>query len=223
MRARAHGVVAVVALSTALTIGGWPALARPTPPYAIRLPSRTFTPEPGMEEALADRLVQSRRIYGMLQLWRPVSPAEFSDLEQRRIRLHQFLGGTSYIAAFGPETTPEAVRELLGEIVRWAGVYRPDDKQERAVLDRDFAEPARLPDGRATLIVRFHDDVSREEAERVLGSRRIAFAWLRGSREWAIALEPEAIDGLAAEEPVLAIRRGSRAQFESLKPRPVPE
>src|SRR5262245_25472341 len=99
--------------------------------YEIKTSTRTFVPIPGVEPELAARLKNAKRvtIHGIAQLNRLISAQEFTNLVSAGVRLRGYAGGTAYEAEF----SPKFAIENTGNLVRWAGLFTPDDKTHKKV------------------------------------------------------------------------------------------
>lgn len=172
----------------------------------IRLANREFTPTPGIEPGLVERLGPggSYPVHGLVQLASIPTAADRARLFAAGISLSTFLGGTTYLVSLAEDVRFEAVVEL----VRWAGLLRVEDKLEPALWRGDVEDWARTPEGHVRALVTFHPDVVPATVADVKARYPANWRYLEGVSSWAAELRFESIKRLADEEAVMWIEQG---------------
>lgn len=149
------------------------ATAQSRPPFEVRLPSRTFTPQARVPSDLATRIRNVReaqrleRVHVIVQFATPLEAADRARFEAQGLRLLTPLNKRTWYASV---TTP-GTTTFRG--VRWADLIRPADRVSRLVPPAPHPYQRR-DGGRVAYSVLFHKDVRASEvtalAER-LGAR----------------------------------------------------
>ncbi len=184
--------------------------------YAVVLPGRTFTPEPGIRPADRTQL-QPLAAAGtptriIVQFTSPPTTETLEGLAANGVRLLSYVSGNAWYAVLSDSVALDfqsasvvAMAPDLGTI-RWLGTIDPQDKIDSSLAADGPGSWAELPDGRVRLSVDFYRDVSPEEARAIL-TRYGAEVTI--SRDWRssfdIVVEPSGIETLSAENSVMAV------------------
>lgn len=163
--------------TTVLLLLSLGALAQNRPPFEIRLPARTFTPDARIPADLETRVRNMRqtqnldRVHVIVQFVRPIDPPDRASLEARGLRLLAPIDKRAWYAA----VSSAAPARLAG--VRWVDLIRPADKISRLVTSTP--QPyQRREGGRIAYSVLFHKDVRAAEVSALadrLGARMEEF------------------------------------------------
>ena len=180
--------------------------------FTLRLRSRTFTPQPGIDpkfrSAGLEALEQGRTAHAYVQLQRLPSVTERKALETRGIRLLSYIGGNSYTAAILESTIIEST---LGDDIRWIGEITLLDKLQPEVREARFGEWAKRPEGNVELRIMFFEDVTTEQAEGVLREYAETHTHV-GGNTWKAVMARDRIKSLAGRDEV---------QYVEQEPRPL--
>lgn len=176
------------------------------PSYVIQLPSRHFTPEPGIESTLKERLAKGQifPVHGLVQLIRKPTTTDRVALSQAGIKLMQYLGGSSYYAEFSRDTRFDEVTPLI----RWAGSLLIRDKLENDLWEGKIKDWARAENGNVKVMVYFYKIVDQDYAKKVISSYTKVYRPHRPSNAWAIEIALEHVRKLVSEENVRWIEQG---------------
>lgn len=172
--------------------------------YEIPLASRTFVPAPGIETGFRNDLAHSNQLHGLVQLTGPLELETLKRLNATGIDLLEFVYGTTYIASMKRDSKAEAGE---GQLVRWIGELKPDDKIEPDLRREKYATYGINYHGDLTLIVVFHKNTSRETAVNILNRVHCSFDLLM-SDQWKVVLKRDQLRVLAAEDEVKWIQQG---------------
>jgi len=146
-------------------------------PYEIRFPARTFVPQvtrPDWDGLLAKG--DSRGVHVVVQLTKIPNLDTRAALAEAGINLGQPLSGNAYLALVKADFNRNA--GVLAK-VRWADVYRGDDKLSPSLKREAALTWARRTPGRIELVVTLFSDVNMDESIRrikVLGANIIGIA-----------------------------------------------
>jgi len=178
--------------------------------FTLRLRSRTFTPDPGINPELRSeilqRLEQGIPTHVFTQLFTLPSTSEKEKLEKDGLRLLSSLGGNSYTATI---QKPEIIDPKLVSSIRWIGEILLIDKLQPEVQKGQFGEWARRPDGSVRLRVTFFRDVTAEQAQGII--RKYAETDTSvGGKTWKIVTDTTQIRPLAAKDIVKYIEQEPR-------------
>jgi len=164
---------------------------RPVIDYAIRLASRSFVPEPGVEFAaditLRPTIRRGSPVHAIVQLYEIPRRGEREALRVQGVELLEALGGNAWLAAISDSVPFDALAGRLAAtdpslaLLRWIGNFRPEDRVDPRLLSEGPSAAATEADGRAHLSVAFFDDVPARDAERFLADHRAEIRWRSGN------------------------------------------
>jgi len=138
-----------------------PSTAAPAP-YEIRLPSRSFVPQPARPDW--DGLLAKgdpRGVHAVVQLQRIPDLETRAALAEAGIALGQPLTGNAYLALVRPDLNRTA--PVLAK-VRWTEAYRADDKLSPSLKREAALTWARRTPGRIELVVTVFPDADMDDA-----------------------------------------------------------
>lgn len=205
---------ATVALLVVLAAPAWAQAANEVP---LRAGRRVLSAET-TEHFLRRVRASPTGLHGLALLQRPPTQAERRRLSEAGLTLLNRLTSTAYLiraarsARLGDSSAIAPLRLL--------SALEPNDRVAPDVWNARFERYAHRgprsdtnsvlnPDGTVNLLVRFHDDVSRAEAQRVLREYRTAREMR--NRLWQIATRPASVRSLATNDLVRWIDAASRA------------
>jgi uncharacterized protein YegL len=148
------------------------------PEYRIKLQSRTFTPQPGIESALQESLMnqlnreEPRHVH--LQLKKHPTIMERAELEKYGAKLLSYLGGYTWYATISDPralsfTQPDSVKTMPAlTTIRWIGEIKPEDRISPEVLTVQGLERIKTDDEKERYAIYFFEDVSMEKARDLL-------------------------------------------------------
>ena len=145
-------------------------------PDPIRLRSRQFAPEAGVEPGLADRILatpgkREGRAHVLLQLHGVPSQSELVALEAAGIKLLNYIPRNGWFASLPAQDVEGTLARVeVAGVVRWAGQILPEDKVDARVWAGEFGAWAMTEEGRVRLAVSFFDDVSLAAGRQVAGA-----------------------------------------------------
>ena len=175
--------------------------------FTIDLRSRTFTPEPGATDFLAEAINKAKRIgphHIMVQLEEPPKHKTVRAIESSGIRLLSYINGNAYYALVArprDHRRRPSGSHTVPSVIRWAGPIQPDDRVEPAILKGHLNEYAFNEDGTVKLRLLFFEDVELEEQSELLG--RFSEDLDRQSDHiWRLNIDPQKITGLITEDIV---------------------
>jgi len=178
-------------------------------PYEISLRSRQFTPQAGVEPALVQseiRMAGSKegRIHMLLQLYDAPTPDDLAKLRSEGIELLSYVPHNAWFASAPVnDLTTKLASSALADIVRWAGIIRPEDKMPADIWDGRIGSWAVTEDGYVRLAVSFFDDVSLEATDPIITRYGgIIEGKITHSNKVLILLEPDKIRAIASEDVV---------------------
>jgi hypothetical protein len=170
----------------------------------IYLQSRTFVPEPGLREDDLTRMLAQpdARVHFLLQLAQVPSEELRQKIESYGVRLLKYLPRDAYIASAAKDE--KLLRALAAaEGVRWIGALMPEDKMTWDLIAGKVSPWTHASDGRVRLLVRFHADVSVEEAGAALKNAGVKpEGAVRSLNAYAVTLPWQAIGTLARSDAV---------------------
>lgn len=178
-------------------------------PYVIKLLSRSFIPEPGIEKELTRTLeiTERAKVYVIIQFSKVLSLEQHEFLNKSGILLQEYLGNTTYAASIPKETLLDSGN--LKEIVRWAGLFDPKDKLKYALSEKQFYEWAiDKESGKIKLLVQFFPDVNKETVIEDLASLELEGKRHGADNSWAVLVDHDQIEQLAALNSVKMIQQG---------------
>jgi len=134
---------------------------------AIRLLSRTFVPDAGLDPVLLGRVARPdaapRHLF--VQFHSIPDSAAVSNLAAFGVDLLAFVPDRAFIASVSGSALASLSRgEDPTGLVRWVGEITGADRADTRVASREFDDFAILPDGRVALAVTVFPDVSLDEA-----------------------------------------------------------
>ncbi|GIV76600.1 MAG: hypothetical protein KatS3mg050_0994 [Litorilinea sp.] len=167
----------------------------------IPLAVGTLTPEPGVEQALADALAQGDQ-YALAQLYHLPTPEERDQLASLGVELLEYLGNTTYTARVSSQANLND--PTLLELVRFLGLHKPEYK-----TDPDLEAPEAQETYQEALVT-FFPDVSKETIESVLTAIVGSNNYRQGAtpQQWLVPNTSENLAALAQEPTVAAISTG---------------
>lgn len=179
-------------------------------PYEILLRSRQFTPEIGLEPALAIQgkvgvaSIEGERIHVLLQLYDIPEPESLTTLQSAGIELLNYIPRNAWFASIPAyRVAPTLESSQVAKLVRWAGTIRPADKVPLDVWAGQIGNWAIAEDGRVRLAVSFFDDVSLDVARQVISRHGgVVEGKVAISNKLLILLQPAEIPALAAQDTV---------------------
>jgi len=173
----------------------------------VPLRARQFRPSQGVEQSFADALGSATGpLHAIVQLRRPIRPADRAMLEAKGVTLVSYLYGLSYLATVD-ETTDLGDPELLA-LVRWIGEYRPTDRLHPDVASGNLAGFNISANGTVTLTVLFFPEVSGTEAQAVLAAHGATIIGQMALNGWVVTMDQTQITSLSQEEAVRWIEQG---------------
>lgn len=178
-------------------------------PYEILLRSRQFTPEVGLEPALAQGGVgiagiESGRVHVLLQLYDVPEPEDLTTLRSAGIELLNYIPRNTWFASMPASDIATALESLqAANAVRWAGTIRPEDKVPSGVWAGQIGGWAVAEDVRVRLAASFFDDVPLDVARQVVSRHGgVVEGEVTISNKLLILLQSTEIPALAAEDTV---------------------
>lgn len=172
----------------------------------ITLQNRIFSPEPGISTDLIAKMAMESElpVQGIVQLLAIPTPADRQRLDKAGVKLHQFLGGTAYLALIARSSKIQEAQPFL----RWAGPLKPEDKLEITVLRKNYEKWAYAKDGAIKLLIYFPRYVDKKTAETALNRHAPLFKPYGQGNKWAVEIPEERILDLAGEDAVQRIEQG---------------
>ena len=174
----------------------------------LTLRGRTFTPEAGLDNALAAALQGTGGLHAFAQLTRIPSDADRAALAAIGVNLVNFIGDTLYVAFVTPTPDPDAAAFV--DLVRWLGLILPTDKIDPKILAGEF-EPWADQGDNVKLLVSFHPDVPGAAIENALNGLGIPFSAF-DEHIYAVVAPKAQIQTIAAQDAVSWIEEGPAPQ-----------
>jgi hypothetical protein len=174
----------------------------------LTLRGRTFTPEAGLDNALAAALQGTGGLHAFAQLTRIPSDADRTALAAIGVNLVNFIGDTLYVAFVTPTPDPDAAAFV--DLVRWLGLILPTDKIDPKILAGEF-EPWADQGDNVKLLVSFHPDVPGAAIENALNGLGIPFTPF-DEHIYAVVAPKVAIPTIAARDEVSWLEEGPPPQ-----------
>ncbi len=177
--------------------------------YEIRLFSRSFTPSPGIEKNLREalRTTERQKVYALIQFHKPVSVNDYKYFIELRIDLLCFLYAHSYVVAIPRGTELDSGN--LKELIRWAGVLRPEDKVMPSLAQKKYKKWAiDSTTGNIKILAQFFGGVNQETIKKDLGSLGLEGKPYGGTHLWALIVEREKISQLSRLPSLQVIQQG---------------
>jgi subtilisin family serine protease len=178
-------------------------------PDEIKLRSRQFAPEAGVEARLADSLQATPgklggRAHVLLQLRDVPSQSELAALEAAGVQLLNYIPRNGWFASMPAQEVEAALsRADVAGIVRWAGRILPEDKVDARIWAGEYGAWALTEDGRVRLTVSFFDDVSLATGRQVVSAHG---AFIEGQSGLLNLLQvvasPAVVGSIASEDTV---------------------
>jgi Mg-chelatase subunit ChlD/subtilisin family serine protease len=173
----------------------------------VPLRSRSFIPEPGIEQALLDALntASGDGLHAYVQLHEPPTPVERAALKSAEVTLLDFVHGTTYTAFVDKALDPND--NTLTSLVRWMGLIPPADKVDPKILAGNYETWADNGDGTVNLLVTFFSDVVTPTAESILATHVVSYSTY-ANHQWAVVMNKTEVVPLSEEDPVYWIEEG---------------
>jgi hypothetical protein len=162
----------------------------------IALPNGTFTPDPGTDAELREKLLdpaQVAEVEALVQFQESLSQADRKLRDSLGIELGPYVGGTAYLSRIPPGVDPGRIPGL-----RWAGLVQPRDKISRqlwSLVTRHVPPPpARLP-----VAVHFQGGTPRPQALAVIQKFATVAQSYGTLGTWAVEIDRGDVERLASE------------------------
>jgi hypothetical protein len=167
--------------------------------YIVRLKSREFVPDPGVEpdvEMLLQSTRSGERVHALVQFWHIPSDIDRANLEIAGVELLAYVPENTWFVSL-PAGSSLQSEELAN--TRWIGAIQPEDRMGTNLdLQSDDADGTAI-----SLEVRFFADVTTAEAKQLLtGYDAVIEAEAPEFHRFTVSLNRQAISSLANEDSV---------------------
>ncbi len=184
-------------------------LFEPSPQRKIMLQSRIFTPKAGIEKQLIDKIkiTPRKKVHAMVQFNKRLSLEDHKFLKDSGILIQRYLGDTTYEVSFPKGTIID--KGKLRKMVRWSGMYKPQDKLRPLLAKRQFYDWAiDEATGKLKLLVQFFPDVSRGTISRDLASLGLKGKRHGANNTWAVLADKDRIKQIIKLDSVKSVQQG---------------
>jgi subtilisin family serine protease len=181
---------------------------RPKLQYDIKLSNRAFMPKPGLEKKVLDVLKTTKRprVHALMQFQRILSLEDHRLLKELGISL-SYLGANTYAVSIPRGANLET--ENMKKLIRWAGPFDPMDKLKYQLVKKQFYDWARdQTSGKVKLLVQFFTDIDKETIKSDLESFGIEGTRHGADNSWAVVVDQNKIEQIAALDSVKMIQQG---------------
>lgn len=175
--------------------------------YEILLKSRHFVPQPGIEPAVQQTLLQAGdgRLHMLLQFTNIPDQAQRAELEAIGIQLLGYVPRYAWYASVPPGLD---IRAPALETLRWLGAIQPADRLSPSLRQRGVRTDELDEEGRAGLELRFFSDVPDSDARQLLAAHGAeVLEAVTDVQRYAVRCDPAAIDALAQVDGIQWIDR----------------
>lgn len=196
--------------TTALPVSvKWNGTAEYKDSYEIKLKSRQFTPQSGIE--IDQYPIKERRSHVILQFYGIPNQKEREMLGSVGVNLLAYIPNKAWFASI-PTNFDLDAQELSN--LRWIGKIDVKDKLDPSIRAEYFRSEAINTNGTINLQIIFFRDVSDEIAELVLSKYKTEIKSGPGMlNDWTVKLDKSAIYSLATEDAVQYIAQPSPANI----------
>jgi hypothetical protein len=185
-----------------LTTSTYPTFAQDQD-LAVRLKSREFVPDPGVEQAVSKRQQDAsldERIHVLVQFWQVPTDAEQATLENAGVKLLAYVPANTWFASI-PAGLSLQSDALAG--IRWIGAIQPEDRTALSIRTGGIGQHAVNDDGTVSLDVYFFADVTNVKVSQLLTEyKAVIEAKSSEFHRFTIRLDRQAISLLANEDVV---------------------
>lgn len=190
-------------------LAGQPTQAESSANHAIKLHSRVFTPEAGIEaNLLANERTQasSTKQHVLLQLHAIPTAAQRATLAASGIELLGYIPNNAWLASV---QTPVVLNRGAQSLIRWVGALLPADKLSPALRQNGVASWAREENGEITLQLLFFEDVSQQAAKQLIARYEGEVVLARQNTSYVVRFaSASVVEQLAAEDLVQWVENG---------------
>lgn len=166
--------------------------------YEIKLKSRQFTPDPGVE--LGVQTIEGERGHVILQFHTIPTQEEKTALAASGVELLNYIPDKAWFASV-PANLDLNAPDMAG--IRWLGQITIKDKLEPDVLSETFHSQALNDDGTINLQIVFFKDVPASVAGEILTRHNVVIQAEPGMlNDWTVTLAQPEIKPLAGEDSV---------------------
>ncbi len=185
------------------------------PNYLIKLPNRSFTPQPGISQGLKAKLAMNTKfpIHGIVQFFNKPSFKERLTLAKAGIQIRQYLGGVAYYAEFSVDT--KFHKESYN--IRWAGPLLIEDKIEMTLWESKVYHWAKTENKKVKILLYFYDYVADDDTKKLIASYTKKYRRHGPNKEWAIEISLDQVKKIADEEIVKWVEQGPQPFMPLLK------
>lgn len=178
----------------------------PSPKHEIVLQSRTFTPKAGIEKELIEKL-QIKKVHAIVQFEKRLSLEDHKFLKDSGVLVQRYLGGLTYEVSLQKGEVLD--KGKLGRMIRWAGMYKSQDKLSRLLVKREFYDWAIEKDtGKVKLLVQFFADVERDTISKDLASLKLKGQRHGANNTWAVLADKDQIEKIITLDTVKTVQQG---------------
>jgi hypothetical protein len=169
--------------------------------FVIRLKSREFIPDPGLEQEVIRQQLATpaeEKIHALIQFWDIPSENDRASLENSGVILLDYVPEFSWFASL-----PSGINllESTSNQFRWIGSIQSSDRLSPELTSNLVTQRANQADGSIELDVRFFSDVSSKQALDLLASYGARILGKNPDfHRFTIALEAQSLDPLANED-----------------------
>ena len=177
--------------------------------FEIQLSSRSFIPDPGIEDTLTNLLKTTEKasIHALIQFRSALSLDQHQTLDDLGLILQGYLGSNTYMAALPRGTDFRSGK--LKKMVRWSGLLHPRDKLDQAMLNEQYEEWAvDSLTGKLKLLVEFFPDISPETVRQELRSINLSGKRYGANNSWSMLVDRDAVSALSRLETVRMVQQG---------------
>ena len=181
----------------------------PSPQRKIVLQSRTFTPKAGIEKELIEKLqiTPRKKVHAIVQFKKRLSLEDHKFLHDSDVSIHRYLGALTYEVSLRKAAVID--KGKLGRMIRWAGMYKPQDKLSRLLVKREFYDWAIDKDtGKVKLLVQFFQDVDKDSISKDLASLGIKGMRHGANNTWAVLAGKDQIEKIVMLDSVKSVQQG---------------
>lgn len=189
-------------------------LFEPSPQRKIMLQSRIFTPKAVVEKQLIEKIkiTPRKKVHAIVQFNKRLSLEDHKFLKDSGILIQRFVGPGTYEVSFPKGTVID--KGKLRKMIRWAGMYKPQDKLRPLLAKKQFYDWAiDEATGKVKLLVQFFADVDKATAVRDLASLGLKGKRHGANNSWAVLAEKDQIEQLIMLDSVKSVQQGPMPVF----------
>ncbi len=184
-------------------------LFEPSPQRKIMLQSRIFTPKAGVEKQLIEKIkiTPRKKVHAIVQFNKRLSLEDHKFLKDSGILIQRFVGPGTYEVSFPKGTIID--KGKLRKMVRWAGMYKPQDKLRPLLAKRQFYDWAiDEATGKVKLLVQFFPDIDRNTISKDLASLGLKGKRHGADNSWAVLADKDQVEKIIMLDSVKTVQQG---------------